>query len=283
MSIINPELHYKFLSEPMTFTKEVKYDFDDITLVPETISKVNSRKEVDPFIEISGEKFLPLMTAPMDTVVNEENMEIFQNNRIITCLPRGENIYSHYETVFPSISLDDAKLLLDDNIHNHESYYCIDMANGHMDMLIQVVRELSDKRPDIKLIVGNIANPNTYKVFAELPNVWGVRVGVGGGGACFIEGTKITTIEGEKNIEDITIKDVILTHDLTYQKVITTHVKESDFLIKINDTISTSDHEYYVLHKNFKDIVTDENIHEYAKFIKAENLSEDHLIISMGG
>lgn len=184
MSIINPELHYKFLSEPMTFTKELKYDFDDITLVPEIISKVNSRKEVNPFIEISGEKFLPLMTAPMDTVVNEENMEIFQKNRIITCLPRGENIYSHYETVFPSISLEDAKLLLDDNIHNHESYYCIDMANGHMDMLIQVVRELSDKRPDIKLIVGNIANPNTYKVFAELPNVWGVRVGVGGGGAC---------------------------------------------------------------------------------------------------
>jgi len=184
MSIINPDLHYALIGDNPVFSKEIKNDFDDFTLVPETISSVNSRKEVNAFIMINGEKFLPLMTAPMDTVINEENLDIFEKNKIITCLPRGENMYSYQENVFPSISLDDAKQLLTEECHEYTSYYCIDMANGHMEMLYDVVKELSDKRPDIKLIVGNIANPKTYNVFATFENVWGIRVGIGGGGAC---------------------------------------------------------------------------------------------------
>lgn len=177
-----------FLDEAKEMSKSksnsTKFDFDDITIVPETLSKINSRKQVKPFISIGNREYFPIMTSPMDTVVNLENVHHFENNKILICLPRGTNIHSYYEYVFPSISLDDAEELLKDDPEEKVSYFCIDMANGHMSLLYNVVRDLNIKRPDIKLIVGNVANPNAYKLFAELNNVWGVRVGIGGGGAC---------------------------------------------------------------------------------------------------
>lgn len=184
MSILNRELFQEIVAKQENFTKEIKRDFDDFTIIPETLSDVASRKDVNPFIEINGEKFLPLMTAPMDTVIDDDNFEIFEKNKIIICFPRGENIYSYDESIFPSISLEESKHLLDDDVRDFTSYFCIDMANGHMNKLYEIVKELSVKRPDVKLIVGNIANPTTYRLFAELPNVWGIRVGIGGGGAC---------------------------------------------------------------------------------------------------
>lgn len=164
--------------------KERKLDFDDITFFPELLSSISSRSEVNPHIKIKeGCKFLPLMTAPMDTVVDYDNMDYFLNNKILICLPRGLNVHSHDESVFISISLDEAKQLLNDDPNHLISYYCIDVANGHMRDLYDTVKLLIEKRPDIKLIVGNIANPLTYKIYAEL-GVWGVRAGIGGGGSC---------------------------------------------------------------------------------------------------
>ena len=52
-----------------------KFDFNDITLVPETISTIRSRKEVNPYIE-NG--MLPLFTAPMDTVIDRNNFNIYK-------------------------------------------------------------------------------------------------------------------------------------------------------------------------------------------------------------
>lgn len=163
---------------------KTKFDFDDISVVPEIISKINSRKDVNPYIRIYDMDYLPLMTAPMDTVLNIDNFDRFIDNKILTCLPRGINVHSYYEHIFSSISLDEAYHLLDEDFVGTETYYCIDMANGHMEKLHSLISELEVKRPDVRLIVGNIANPSTFKLFAEHKNVWGSRVGIGGGGAC---------------------------------------------------------------------------------------------------
>jgi IMP dehydrogenase/GMP reductase len=187
MSIYNWELHGYLLEESRNNSKNsnhTKFDFDDITIVPETLSKINSRKDVNPFVEIDGKDYLPIMTSPMDTVVSLDNVHHFEDNKVLICLPRGSNIHSYYENVFPSISLEEAEELLKHDSEEIDSYYCIDMANGHMSRLYNLIRELYLNRPDVKLIIGNIANPNAYKMFAELSNVWGVRVGIGGGGAC---------------------------------------------------------------------------------------------------
>jgi tRNA U38,U39,U40 pseudouridine synthase TruA len=54
------------------------FDFDDILIQPSESSTISSRKEINPYLE-NG--FLPLMTAPMDTVIGENNFHLFQKNK----------------------------------------------------------------------------------------------------------------------------------------------------------------------------------------------------------
>jgi IMP dehydrogenase/GMP reductase len=164
-------------------TENTKFDFDDITLVPEIISTIRHRSEVNPFIKVDGKDFLPLMTAPMDTVVNDKNSNLFKKNKILVSYPRHVNGISSFESTFMSISLDQAKDLSKKKSYGEGFCYVIDIANGHMQELVDIVKDFRTNRRDVKLIVGNIANPQTYKIFAEL-DVYGCRVGIGGGGAC---------------------------------------------------------------------------------------------------
>lgn len=56
------------------------FDFDDILIEPAIFSKINSRTEIN---SRNIWNMLPLMTAPMDTVINENNFHIYFNNGII--------------------------------------------------------------------------------------------------------------------------------------------------------------------------------------------------------
>ena len=62
----------------------MKFDWNDISIVPETLSSISSRKEVVPTY---GGK-LPIFTAPMDKVIDETNVNQFVENNINVCLPR---------------------------------------------------------------------------------------------------------------------------------------------------------------------------------------------------
>jgi len=53
--------------------KELKLDWNDISLVPRCISDISSRSEINPYL---GEN-LPLFTAPMDMVLSNDNIELF--------------------------------------------------------------------------------------------------------------------------------------------------------------------------------------------------------------
>ena len=65
----------------------IGYGYNDLCIVPTTTSKVNSRKEVNPFID----NMLPIFAAPMSAVVNVNNYEIWLNNKITPILPRNIN------------------------------------------------------------------------------------------------------------------------------------------------------------------------------------------------
>jgi hypothetical protein len=61
----------------------------------------------------------------------------------------------------------------------------IDVANGHMFKLWQISKKIKEKfGDDIELMVGNIANPDTYRK-CEI-GVDYIRVGIGGGSAYYI-------------------------------------------------------------------------------------------------
>ena len=74
------------------------YSYNDLTIIPETISDVNSRSECNPFIDEYN--CLPIFTAPMASVVNEENINKFSKNGIIPILPRNIDIERRKLTFF---------------------------------------------------------------------------------------------------------------------------------------------------------------------------------------
>jgi len=161
-----------------------KFDFKDITLVPETITTISSRSQVNITNE-DGK--LPLIVSPMDTVINGKNCKMFRDLGYEVCLPRGAEFT--LENSFISVSLDEFEKLLDwyevEHISDGDLHVLIDIANGHMERLYNLTSKFVElrKNPNHKLIVGNVANPNTYKKFAEL-GVDYIRVGIGGGSGC---------------------------------------------------------------------------------------------------
>ena len=166
-----------------------KFDFKDIVLVPETLTDIDSRRDVDTF---NDEHFLPIMVSPMDTVVNLENSKVFSNCGMVTCFPRGIEPDEHNNNHFISMSLDDFENFIDDYTTDYymgnmpDLNILIDIANGHMKKLYHLVDKfMSIKKYWLghKLMVGNIANPETYRQYAEL-GVDFIRVGIGGGSGC---------------------------------------------------------------------------------------------------
>jgi len=162
------------------------------------------------------------------------------------------------------------------------SLFCIDVAHGHhilVKKMLQWIRKETDcdkcKAPI--LIAGNIA---TWEAAMDLYG-WGadiVKIGIGPG--CFVPGTTVITRDGTKKIEDIQSGDWVLTHFGRYKPVIGVSSRpELKTVFKINNEESTGNHEYYVLHKKYRDIVTDDNIDEYATWVKAEDLTENYLLL----
>jgi hypothetical protein len=73
---------------------------------------------------------------------------------------------------------------------------------------------------------------------------------------------------------------MVLTHTGDYKKVIAKHSYfEDDSLISINGTISTKEHKYYVLNKKDVDKVNDDNIHDFALWISANELTNEYVLL----
>ena len=164
--------------------KDIKVDFNDILITPSVTTAINSRSEVNPFKE-NG--LLPIITAPMDTVVDESNSDLFMSHKLNICLPRGEK-RTQIE-MFESYSLKQFKESFIENgglINNIESplYILIDTANGHISDLINTTKSAKDLYGDkMVLMVGNIANPQTYKLLSDAGADY-IRCGIGNGQGC---------------------------------------------------------------------------------------------------
>lgn len=159
--------------------KDIKFDFNDVLIKPAITTNISSRSEINPFDEYG---FLPLITAPMDTVINERNQQLFFDNNIIPCQPRG--IESGHKG-FSSYSLAQFKeKFLGDDYVKPTSKVLIDMANGHMVDLYEIIATAKKKYGDeMVLMAGNVARPETYRLLSEAGADY-VRVGIGNGGGC---------------------------------------------------------------------------------------------------
>jgi GMP reductase len=180
--------------------KDLKFDLNDIVIVPAEGSDVNSRSECDITTIFNLDKFLPIMASPMDTVVSPDNYKAFMNNDILPCLPRmtdKTNIPIDKRYYFQSFGLCEIEHHLkyefgpgDIDLQNNLLYafweypnVLIDIANGHMNKLIPIIKEIKRKFPDITLMVGNIANPETFANLG-LAGADFVRCSIGTGAGC---------------------------------------------------------------------------------------------------
>lgn len=253
----------------------MKYDWNDISIVPASLSTISSRKEINSTYE--GK--LPLFTAPMDKVIDETNIKIFEDNNINICLPR----HVKYEKLkndnyFYSYGLDEIIELLN-NKSQLPKKVLIDIAQGHMKKLYDTAKLIKETfGNEIELMVGNIANPETYREYCEI-GVDYIRVGIGGG--CFTPDSMVLTNIGYKPIKDINVGDMVLTHKNRYKEVLHKFIyNKNEEIFKINDIKCTKNHEFYVIEKSNRHIVNDNNIKDFGFWIPVEELNKDiHLLV----
>lgn len=194
----------------MPIIKDTKYSYNDLTIEPAVISSIKSRKECNPFVE--DDKYLPLFTAPMSTITNEHNINIWKLNKIHPMIPRniGADPNGDIEKRMRYIKLfmDDGdwvalslkefeyifvdhKMMSPGEIfpgYNRTYRVCVDLANGHMKSLYETINKAKDiaDNSNYKLIVmtGNIANPETYEWICQNARVDYIRMGIGSGYNC---------------------------------------------------------------------------------------------------
>jgi len=183
-------------------TSDAKLNYDDVSIMPECVTSVQSRSECNPYDE---DGYLPIFASCMTSVVSMENSAEFNAAKIRTVIPRSYSMQDRMDYLvssnpanFTAFSLAEA----DDAFGRTDSLYygilknilksdpsrkfniCIDLANGHMRKLLDTVKRIKSIWGDSSVIMtGNIANPETYEEY-EKAGVDYCRVGIAGGGAC---------------------------------------------------------------------------------------------------
>ena len=172
---------------------ELMLDFADISLIPNVVSLISSRDQINTSNYLPDSRLLkfPLIGAPMRDVCNGDSV-----NKLIElgCLGIIHRFYSLEDQVsefrknrlaaaaigINSDYIERYKVLLSEGC----TLFCIDVANGASQSVMKAIESLLKINQKVKFIVGNVASAETFRWAANLPNVVGVRVGIAGGTSC---------------------------------------------------------------------------------------------------
>ncbi len=170
--------------------------FDDVLLVPKK-SEVKSRR--DPRLQSQITKKYsfetPIISANMDTVT-EAPMAIAMHqmgalgilHRFMSITEQAAEVAKVKAAGVPYIA---ASIGVGDDIEDRTAallnagvkIITIDIAHGHSVMMIDTVKWLKDKAPDIQIIAGNVATPEaTAELIAAGADA--IKVGIGPGSMC---------------------------------------------------------------------------------------------------
>ncbi len=185
--------------------KGQKYNYDDVSIVPDVATTIKHRRECSCEVE---EGMCPIWAAPMDTVISEDNWKVFYDASINVVIPRNVSYEKRISMLidfsslsankcFVAFSLNEVRKMFNTkndvtSILNSKSRstmfkgfrICIDVANGHMMDQINLISSIKKKHGDlVKIMGGNVANPNTYKLYNDAGCDY-LRIGIGGGSGC---------------------------------------------------------------------------------------------------
>ncbi|MGX6961802.1 GMP reductase [Vagococcus xieshaowenii] len=177
------------------------FDYEDIQLVPNKCI-VNSRSECDTTVTLGQHTFkMPVVPANMQTIVDETISEWLAANGYFYIMHRFEEDKRapfikrmHEKGLIASISVgvkdyeyDFINELVETDLK--PEFITIDIAHGHSDSVISMIKYIKEKLPETFVIAGNVGTPEAVR---ELENAGAdaTKVGIGPGKVCI---TKIKT------------------------------------------------------------------------------------------
>ena len=175
------------------------FDYEDIQLIPNKCI-IKSRSEADTHVTLGDYTFkLPVVPANMQTIIDENIAEKLAKNGYFYIMHRFDEASRktfvkrmHDQGLIASISVgvkdyeyDFVSSLKDDA----PEFITIDIAHGHSDSVIEMIKHIKKELPDTFVIAGNVGAPEAVR---ELENAGAdaTKVGIGPGKVCI---TKVKT------------------------------------------------------------------------------------------
>lgn len=175
------------------------FDYEDVQLIPNKCI-IKSRSEADTSIVFGGHQFkLPVVPANMQTIIDEAVAEQLAREGYFYIMHRfdeeGRQTFikrMHEQGLIASISVG-VKDYEYDFVTSLKSdvpeFITIDIAHGHADSVIEMIKHIKKELPETFVIAGNVGTPEAVR---ELENAGAdaTKVGIGPGKVCI---TKVKT------------------------------------------------------------------------------------------
>lgn len=202
--------------------EKIFYSLQDISIMPVERSSIDHRSNCNPY---NNDGKLPIFVAPMGSVIDLNNAEIFDNNNLNVIIPRTIDLNKRLEVCekyFIAVGLDEFENeIITLNLENRKPVkICVDIANGHMEKLIDLCKYAKNRFGNKMIIMtGNVANPLTYYEYAYA-GIDYIRLSIGSGSTCTTAAnTAIYTPMASLIDECISIKKNIKRDNYNYKSV----------------------------------------------------------------
>ena len=177
------------------------FDYEDIQLIPAKCI-VNSRSECDTSVSLGGRTFkLPVVPANMQTIIDEKIalflaekgyfyiMHRFQPEKRLSFIKdmQARGLFASI-----SVGVKEAEYKFIEELAAEEltpEYITIDIAHGHSNSVINMIKHIKTHLPKSFVIAGNVGTPEAVREL-EHAGADATKVGIGPGKVCI---TKIKT------------------------------------------------------------------------------------------
>lgn len=177
------------------------FDYEDIQLIPAK-SIVSSRSECDPSVQFGGRRFkLPVVPANMQTIIDEKIatylaqngyfyiMHRFQPEKRIPFIKdmQSQGLFASISVGVKEVEYEFIQSVAAEGLS--PEYITIDIAHGHSDAVISMIKHIKKHLPESFVIAGNVGTPEAVREL-EHAGADATKVGIGPGKVCI---TKIKT------------------------------------------------------------------------------------------